>query len=41
MRRREGMVVAEREWQEATREEERRTRRRRRGISDILTEGKL
>ena len=41
MRRREGMVVAEREWQEVTREEERRTRRRRRGISDILTEGKL
>ena len=41
MRRREGMVVAEREWQEGTREEDRSTRRRRRGISDILTEGKL
>ena len=41
MRRREGMVVEESEWQEGTREEERRPRRRRRGISDILTEGKL
>ena len=42
MRRREGMVDEERE-QEIVKEEEeeRRKMRRRRGVSDILTEGKL